>query len=173
MQRRQTLLRGSAKFAVVVVGGLTIGVGIGFGASAIRGDGAPARVTAATEPASNTTLPEARVIATTFDLARSEDGRHRNRARLSIRVQLTNPTGEELAPKRPELVVPDGRTPADPNADSFAGGLLEPIAPSASATGTLRFETAGTITQNLIDDRRGTLEIAGRSVVVALPTEGG
>lgn len=156
-----------AKFVAVVVGGLAIGAGIGLGLSALSGGGgSPAATSSA--PSSKSTLPEAKVLSTTLERAQSADGRARNRARLSVKVELLNPTGEQLTPDRPSLVVPDGKTEADPNADSYAGGLLKPIAPSASATGTLRFETAGSVTQSLIDDHRGTLEIAGRSVVVTL-----
>jgi hypothetical protein len=159
-------LRGLAKLAAVLVVGVALGAGLGFGMSIMTGGGA-ASDPVATQVKPIAADPAAKVLSAELERARSADGIARKRARLSVRVQLENPTGESLTVSRPQLVLPLGRTKADPNADSFAGELLRPIAPQSSATGVLRFETAGAVTQRLVDDQRGTIEIAGQTVAVA------
>jgi len=89
-------------------------------------------------------------------------------ARVTVRVRVTNRDSGMLAAQAPRLLVGAARIGSDPDAKDAAGGLLKALAPAASATGTLRFQTSGSVTQRLTGQRRTRLGIAGRSVAVPI-----
>lgn len=95
-------------------------------------------------------------------------GRARRRARVVVRVRLTNRSADTLRAPAPMLIVGAGRVRADPRAAEVAGPLLRSLAPAKSARGELRFETIGSITQLLMNQPRARLSIAGRTVSVSI-----
>lgn len=166
----RALLIGFGKFCAVVALGLAAGGGIGLGLAELTGAEEPipsvSDVGTATPSPTATPGPEIEVLASDLLEAQTASGRARQRARVSVRVRLVNTTDDELTVERPELVVSSGRTPADPAADLFTGTLLDPVAPGDRATGLLRFETAGAVTEQIAEEGQARLEIAGESVLV-------
>ncbi len=123
----------------------------------------PPRTTATATAADAT----AKVLGFKFEPAQSASGKARKRARFSVRASVTNDGSGPLTIERPELVLPGGRTEPDPKADEeFAGGLLKPIEAGDTATGVLRFETAGAPTDQLAAKKPATLEIAGKKLKI-------
>lgn len=173
-----------------------VGAGVGFGLSALSGNSAgpaPAATTAsrstATRPATSTqprtttttsttaqtvtpvqgaATPRVQVLSAVLFPAATARGRARQRARVSVRVRVTNPDSTSITPPNPLLLNGTDRVGTDPRADSVAGALLKPIAGSASATGELRFEIAGAITQRLTQRPRARLAIVNRIVALKL-----
>lgn len=169
--RTRALASGLAKFVAVVIGGAALGAGVGVGLSELSGGGdseAPVTAAPTATEAAGATEPTAEVLSTELLEAETASGQARDRARLSVRVRLSNDTNEPLTTDRPVLVVDAGETEADPAADIFAGNLLEEIGPGDSVTGILRFETAGAVTAELRDAGEAELEIAGLTVPVQL-----
>jgi hypothetical protein len=91
-----------------------------------------------------------------------------SRARVTIRVRVTNRDSRPLAAQAPRLLVGAARIGSVPDAKDDAGALLKALAPAASATGTLRFQTSGSVTQRLTGQRRARLGIAGRTVAAPI-----
>lgn len=167
----RNLLVGLGKFIAVVAAGLAVGAALGFGLSELSGSGNDGQELQATAPAASATAApadaKATILGVMFEPARSASGKARKRARLSVRVRVTNGGRGTLTIGRPALVLPAGTTKADPKADdAFAGALLEPIAAGAMATGVLRFETAGAVTRALAAKQPATLQIAGEKLTV-------
>ncbi len=113
-------------------------------------------------------VPRVQIQSAVLFPARTQRGRARRRARVVVRVRVTNREDTTVKAQIPTLVVGDARVVNDPSAASAAGTLLKAIGPRAGASGELRFETSGDVTQALTNARRARLRIAGRTVVVKL-----
>jgi len=137
---------------------------------------APATATAATStgstapPAAQGTARtnRAQVLSAVLYPAKSASGRARRRARVVVRVRVTNRGLATLAPKPAILLAGTDEVPANTRAGAVAGDLLKPLARGASATGELRFETAGAFTQRLTSQPQARLRIAGRTVALSI-----
>lgn len=192
------LLRGLLKFVAVVVAAAAIGVAIGLALGALSGGdespGTAARTnstpgaTAATNPSTQTettpatetatspaktapqgtALPGVRVLSAVLFPAATASGRARQRARVSVRVRIRNRDTSTLAPQDPLLLVGADSISSDSRASAVAGSLLKPLAPAATATGELHFETAGAVTQRLNANPNARLRIADRTVAVKI-----
>jgi hypothetical protein len=114
--------------------------------------------------------PDLRVVRGTFVPSTSPSGISRRRSRVTIRLEATAKDAD-VRLESFKLVVGNETRSADPNAREVAGGLLSPIPSGASATGELRFEFAGALTEALRTQRRVTLEVDGRRLPVTLSTE--
>ena len=90
-------------------------------------------------------------------------GMRRKRARLTVRITAQNRGETMVTPARPVLLAAGTRTPTDPQADG-PGTKLGALAPGKSASVTLRFETAGTVTAQLNAQRHARVVVGGRSV---------
>lgn len=117
-----------------------------------------------TAPSSAAPTPSIRVQSATLVPAETPSGQQRQRARLTVNVRVVNRGTEPLDIRRRFVIVGEDRVSADPQADDAAGALLEPIAGGETVTGELRFETAGAVTQSLIDRNPARLRIAERSI---------
>ena len=185
--RAQLLLRSLAKLAGVAAAAVVCGAALGLGLAEVLGPhedrvGLGAQTTARpqqatttgdrTTPSPSSTAPRVRVISAVLFSATTSRSRARRRARLTVRARVTNPDGGRLTRPAPTLLSGEARVRADPRAAKVAGGLLEPLAPGATAAGELRFETAGAVTQRLSDARRARLRIAGRTVAVRVSNGG-
>ncbi len=196
------LLRGLGKFvAVVVVAGLA-GAVIGIGLAKLSGDDAtsdpvlPATTAAtATTPerarSSTTTTPRTTSTpASTSTTSTTSDGVYRvprvqvrsaelgptsevtARALVAVRASVTNRGNRPLTIKTPVLLSGDDESPLGASARDAAGELLEPIAPGATATGTLRFTVTSAVADRLAADPAARLRVANRTVAVTVePTE--
>lgn len=167
---------GLLKFLVVAIAAGAVGLGIGVGLAALTGDesasstpqttrsspGAAAQTTTATEGL----VPRVRVLSAVLRRASTQSGRDRRRAQVTVRVRVTSRGTGTLDLGDPLLMVGSERVGLDPDAEDAAGALLEPLAPGVSATGELRFETAGAVTRRLTKQRRARLHIADRTVAV-------
>lgn len=111
--------------------------------------------------------PKIRVLSSTFAPATTPRGRERRRARLTVRLRVTA-REDDATLGNVRLVSGDERRGADPNATEAAGGLLEVIPAGESATGALRFETAGVLTDRLANEGRAILRIGDRSLSLRL-----
>ena len=185
------MIRGLLKFVAVVVAAGVVGAGVGIGLAALTGgedDPSPAPQAAGTAPGTATSstpalgttparetapakpalVPRVQVLSAVLLEASTASGRDRRRARVSIRVRVTNRGAETLDLEDPQLLVGDDRVSADPRAADGAGTLLKPLASDASATGKLRFETTRAVTERLTTEGSARLGIAGRTVAVKL-----
>ena len=184
---------GLAKFLLVVVVSVSVGAGLGIGLSELGGRGAsdnppvaggpssaapppaqdgatgttgvgdPKRATVADPPQA----PRIRVLSNSLRSAITASGQRRRRARLVVRVRVTaRADATDLGV--PRLISGDNDIEVDPDGKNAAGPLLEPIAAGRSATGDLRFETAGDLTDRLVSQQRATLRMAGRSVSLTI-----
>jgi len=180
MRTSEIGLRGLAKLvavlASVAVGGLAIGAALAklSGDSGGATGGPPAGsasnpTTATSEKRASTrgqkpaNAVRVRVVSAILHPASSSSGKRRQRARLSVHVRVTNRGSRRFVPSRPVLVSGDVRLKTDRNQDS-ADTNLEALAPGATGDVTLRFETAGTVTQRVRQQLRARLVIAGRQV---------
>jgi len=185
------MIRALLKFVAVVVAAGAVGAGVGIGLAALTGgedDPSPAPQAASSAPGTATSstpttsttptretapakpalVPRVQVLSAVLLEASTASGRDRRRARVSIRVRVTNRGAETLDLEDPQLLAGDDRVSADPRAADGAGTLLKPLASDASATGKLRFETTGAVTERLTTEGSARLGIAGRSVAVKL-----
>jgi len=106
------------------------------------------------------------VLSATLFPAATASGRARGRARVSVRVRVTNRDSTALTPPNPLLLTGSDRIGVDPRAQKAADALIQPLAPSKSATGELRFEIAGAVTQRLNTKPRARLAIVNRIVTL-------
>ena len=191
------MIRGLLKFVAVVVAAGVVGAGVGVGLAALTGgeddpspapqasSSAPGTATSSTPttsttpvlgttptretaPAKPALVPRVQVLSAVLLEASTASGRDRRRARVSIRVRVTNRGAETLDLEDPQLLAGNDRVSADPRAANGAGTLLKPLASDASATGKLRFETTGAVTERLTTEGSARLGIAGRTVAVKL-----
>ncbi len=111
--------------------------------------------------------PRIRVLSSTFVAATTPSGRKRRRARLAVRLRVTA-RGEKATLGTARLISGDDELTTDPNATEVAGKLLDPIPAGMRATGELRFETSGALTDRLADKLRATLRIGDRTLSLRL-----
>lgn len=109
------------------------------------------------------------VVQAVLRPAVTPSGIRRRRARVTVTVRVRNTsdraTSESLRGARaPLLIVDSGRVEVDPATAPQARGLLQPIPARMSVSGVLRFETADAVTEELIEERRATLRVAGQRV---------
>lgn len=109
------------------------------------------------------------VVRAVLRPAVTPSGIRRRRARVTVTVRVRNAnnrtTSESLkAASAPLLIVDSGRVEVDPAAAPQARGLLQPIPARTSVSGILRFETADAVTEELIEERRATLRVAGQRI---------
>jgi hypothetical protein len=109
-----------------------------------------------------------RILSAVLYPAATAGGQARRRARIVVRVRVTNRGAAALAPQDALLLAGDRRVAADPRASTVARSLRRPLAAGARATGELRFETAGAVTRLLTTKRRALLRMAGRTVAMAI-----
>lgn len=101
--------------------------------------------------------------------ATSPSGIERRRARVTVRLRVTA-RRDDVTLDTARLISGATRLRNDPNAEEAAGDLLDPIPAGESATGELRFETAGALTDRLASRRRAELRIGDRSLPLRLTT---
>lgn len=150
--RRPALLRVAATLAAFLLG---VAVGGSFVASMSP------RVAARAEGA------RVDILSATVQPAGTPSGQRRKRARVTVYLQVTNQRGSTITNLEPVLLA-GVRVLPDPNATYTTGSLLEPVPPGTTATGTLRFETAGAVTDRVLATRRAQLHIAGATVPLTL-----
>ncbi len=112
--------------------------------------------------------PHVQVLSALLCPATAASEQANRQARVTVRVRVTNRDSHTLAAQAPRLLVGAAPIGSDSEAKDAAGGLLKALAPAASATGTLRFRTSGSVTQRLTGQRRARLGIAGRTVAVPI-----
>lgn len=122
------------------------------------------------EPAKGASGPDAEPVrpgiivrSAVLTPAGTASGQARQRARLSVRVQIRNRTDQPISLPEAVLVVGEQEVTPDPNAADAAGPLLRPLAPGARAVGELRFETQGAVTQQLTQQTEARLRYSGRT----------
>jgi len=81
---------------------------------------------------------------------------------------VTNRDRNTLTPPNPLLLTGSDRIGVDQAAGKLADPLVQPLAPSKSATGELRFEIAGAVTKRLTAKPRARLAIVNRIVVLKI-----
>ena len=126
-----------------------------------------ARTTGRTTASAAGSLPRVAILSAVLHPAAGLSGQARQRARLSVGVNVTNRSDRTITLRRPELVA-GATVRVDPNAAAAAAGLLRPIAARSSARGVLRFETAGAVTERLTSTQRATLRIGNRTVALRI-----
>lgn len=151
-RRPSASLRAAATLAVFLLGVVVVG---GFAASS----SSPAPV-----PAEAARVD---ILSATVQPAGTPSGQRRKRARVTVYLQVTNQRGSTITNLEPVLLA-GARVLPDPNATYTTGSLLEPVPPGTTATGTLRFETAGAVTDRVLATRRAQLHIAGATVPLTL-----
>ena len=156
---RQTLLRGLAKFVAVVVAAGLVGAGLGIALAKLSGNeggetaqSAPATSTA--PPASTTpaaVAPDApAAVAPRIEVLSALLGRtsqSTGRALVAARVRITNRTDSRISLDDPALLA--GQDEFPPNESAASNSVLRPLAPAASATGTVRFVLPPIVTRRL------------------------
>ncbi|HEX4364850.1 MAG TPA: hypothetical protein VHZ75_09905 [Solirubrobacteraceae bacterium] len=175
------VVRGIFKLVAVIVIAGGIGGGVGVGLSKLSGDSgggaapAPAaKQSATTSGGSSSKSPppppaseqaggvSVHVVDAVFHPAESPSGLRRHRARLTVRVQVTNRGTSVVTPERPSMFVGSAETKTDPNADG-PGTSLGTLQPGKAVAVTLRFEIAGAVTTQLRSQLRARVVVAGRS----------
>jgi hypothetical protein len=91
--------------------------------------------------------------------------------RVIAKIRVTNRGRRPLTLTAPVLISISDEMPLDAARDQ-ARPLLRPIAPSASATGTLRFSTPPAIAKRLTANPGARLRIAKRTLILKLTTPG-
>jgi len=171
-----------------VAGGVGIAFGVGI-SELTSSDEPPAETTTDTRPRGTVptvarTTParpdgDARgqlrvtVRAAVLYAASTPSGQRRRRARLVVRAAVENRGSERVVPPRPSLLAARQRIPTNPRADATTT-RLGPIEAGETVDVTLRFETAGAVTEQLTTQRRARLLIGGRSspITVVLGNSG-
>jgi len=185
-ERVRLLLRALGKFLAVVVVAGGVGALLGIGISKLSSDDepqtaiAPDTTSPTPEPSAGAAVSDATastpapasqdpleqisvtVLFAVLHPAATPSGIRRRRARLGVRVKVTNRGSRRVVPARPSLLAARQRTPTNPHADR-PGSRLGPIAAGKTVDVTLRFETAGAVTQQLTTQRRARVLVAGRS----------
>ncbi len=188
------LLRGLGKLAAVVVlaGGAGIVLGIGLsaltgdddgprpsgGAGATQADDSTASVASppsvartSTTASTPTPTPRARkvrvtVLGAVLHPAGTPSGQSRQRARLGVRLRVENTAERLVTPPRPVLLVGAARVRFEQRPGDARNTRLGSIGAGKTIDVTLQFEVAGTVTEQLRNDRRARIRIAGRSLYV-------
>lgn len=180
------MVRGLGKLLAVVVVAGGVGAALGIGISELTSGEEPsaARTEAATSSIARSTTtvtgpapgaattpqssqdPAAQVTVTVLSAvlhpAATPSGERRRRGRLGVRVRVKNTGAERIVAPRPSLLAARQRIPTNARARG-PGSRLGPLAPGATADVTLRFETAGAVTEQLTTQKTARILIAGRS----------
>jgi hypothetical protein len=92
-----------------------------------------------------------RITSATFVAATTPAGKVAKRGRLAVVVSVKNAGTTQATVPLAQLVVraAGAAVRPDPDATEAAGDLSQPVAPGATATGELRFETSGAATTEL------------------------
>lgn len=171
---------GFLKFSVVLVVGLAIGIGGGYGLGKLgeKKEDAPDALVALTPDGRDTKPAKPSVAAdgaldVTVDSARYKPattarGRKRRRARLAVRLTVRNPTILNVSLGSAVITFGKDRVTRDSMAKTAGDELAKPIAPGASAKGELRFETSGAATTRLSKRKTVKLRLNGRSQQVTV-----
>jgi hypothetical protein len=185
------ILRGFGKFIIVVAIAALVGAGLGVGLASLTGNGdsstpaATATVASATTPSTptvartTTTAPPTRVASGPVPRIRVISARltspsgASSGAQLTVRVRVTNRFNGALNQATPVLISGTDRAALDSGARSAASTLLGTLARGASATGTLRFTLTAAAAQTLRTTGHARLQVAGRAVVLQVPTPPG
>jgi len=128
----------------------------------------PAGEAQAPIPAQGARVPSVKIVSATIFPAATAAGRARQRARVSIRVTVTNRDTKSLTPPNPLLLTGQDRIGFDPRASDLADPLIKPLGASKTATGELRFEISGGVTRRLNAKPRARLAIVGRVVALKM-----
>jgi hypothetical protein len=150
---RRATHRGFVPFAVVV---FPLAVIVGFAVTSVKKTARP--------PAAANAVTIS-VLSSDVLTAGSLSGQRRHRARLTVHVRVTNLSPAELTDIAPLLL---SRPPvrADRNASDTTGSLLRPVPVGYTAGGSLRFETAGAVTDEIIRTKQVRLRLAGQTFTV-------
>ena len=183
----RVVLRGLLKFVAVALAAGVVGAGLGIALAELTGnDDVPTPLapqnessprtatdmatattatstTASTQPAGGSRTTRVQIQSAVLYPAGAPDGEDPQRARVVIRVRVTSRSVSPIPRQTPMLIVGSSRVRADPDS---ADALLRQIAPGETATGELHFETTGSATQRLANQRRARLRIAQRTVNV-------
>ncbi|HEV2775778.1 MAG TPA: hypothetical protein VGV90_09325 [Solirubrobacteraceae bacterium] len=182
---RRRLLHGLAQLTALVVVSIVGGVIVGFALTNLTSDddaadvvgerrattdasGASRARAGPTTSARESTAPnpleqiDVRIISAVLQPAATPPGQRRRRARVSVHVQVENRGTRRVVPARPSLLAARQRVPTDPRADA-PKTRLGAIDGRDTVDVTLRFETKGAVTEQLVTQRRGRILVGGRS----------
>lgn len=177
-ERARRLLRQLGSLMAVVVVAAGVGGALGVGMSELTSNNEPAGPSAPTPRstatvAATTSTPAASsedpldqvrvtVLSAVLHPASTPSGQRRRRARLGVRVRVQNRSTKRVVPPRPSLLAARQRIPTNPRADAPTT-RLGPIDAGQAREVTLRFETAGAVTEQLTTQKRARVLVAGRS----------
>jgi len=170
--RLRLLLRGLAKLIAVIALAGAAGVGLGIGLSELTGDSQRDTSTGATHTATNkrqpsTSVVRVQVVSVVLHRESAPSARRRRRAVLAVHVRVVNRGKRTIANLAPVLVA-GVRGRAEPSAKDSTGSLLRALRPGSTADGTLRFKTAGALTDRLTSTRRAQLRTTGKTITLTV-----
>jgi len=148
------VLRGIAKVLAVVLLAVAGGLGLGAALAELTDDGEP------------TVPPQISVLSTVLTPATAASGRARRRARLTVRVRITNRSARAISLKDAVLLVGQEEVRPDRKAakvSQAARALLRPISAGERTTGELRFEPSGRVTLTLRRELGARVRLEGRT----------
>ena len=171
----RTLLRAAAKLAGVVLAAGLVGAAAGIGLAALGDDEDSAAPDVAAPIGTQTTVTAPRTATTPrapyreprFEVRSAELGTpapDTGRARLTVRISVTNRNSYPLKPRAPVLTSDGDEVALDAAARDAAGPLLRAVDPGDTATGELRFTLPAPVAQRLTGGARPRLQIAGRTI---------
>jgi hypothetical protein len=167
------LLRGVAKLAGVVLAAGLVGAAVGIGLAQLGGDedsAAPDVVaTNGTETTVTATTARAPYREPRFEVRSARLGTpapDTGRARLTVRISVTNRNAYALKPRTPVLISDADEVALDAAARDAAGPLLRAVDPNETATGELRFTLPAPIAQRVGSAGSARLRIAGRTITL-------
>jgi len=161
---------GVVKLVVVVAVASAAGVGVGLAVAELRdgGSSTAARTTTGPTPPGGPRSKDAgarlsvTVRSAVLQYAETERGRRRKRARVSVTISVRNDGQREGRLAEPRLL--SGRSSLrHDRRQAGAGRVLRAVAPGRTTTGTLHFETAGELTDRLVERRRAGLRVGDRT----------
>ncbi|MCW2996497.1 MAG: hypothetical protein JWN65_46 [Solirubrobacterales bacterium] len=176
-------LLGFAKFVTVVVLGLAVGLGGGYGLGQLGGgdpsgaDDTSATALTSTSGGTGATTTAALAAARTLQVtvrsvryrpASTAGGRKRNRARLAVRLSVRNTAEGASTLGSAFIAFAKDRVKRDANATGPAAALAQPIPAGTTVQGELRFETAGATTDRLKRRKTAKLRINGQTLVLSI-----
>ncbi|HEV2776917.1 MAG TPA: hypothetical protein VGV90_15090 [Solirubrobacteraceae bacterium] len=167
---------GLRRIVTIVLTGSFVGVVVGYAAATLSNEGEAADTADRTVPEAIRAADARRernaipiLLEAVLVRAATASGQRRRRARVQITVRLRNPRGRpSAATAAPVLLVAGRRVRSDPAAAWRAAALLKPVPSNTTVSGVLRFETAGDVTDRLVEDRRARLRIAGLTLPLPL-----
>lgn len=173
-ERARLLLRNSVLLTVSVI----VGAALGFTVAELDSDGEPsappgappreaadattkgAEATPATSPPRALKPVRVAVVAAVLHPAATPSGQRRRRGRLGVHIKVSNAGSERVVATRPSLLAARQRIPS--------GRRLAAISAGRTLDATVRFETKGTVTEQLRTLKRARIVVAGRSWPIAV-----